>query len=103
MTVFTFSELLNILSDEQIYFTFKTIIDEDCYVHEFNDGETLQTFLEFMVYYDLAWISSDKRVLLTSKGEKMFQQIAMFVEINQKPGKIKKNKNLWKTKTPKKQ
>jgi hypothetical protein len=91
-----YEKILNALSDYEIYYTLKAVIDSDCYLWEVQGDKMLETFFDLMSYFDLIWLTSDDRFLLTNKGEKLLQQLAFDVEISQKPGKIKKNKNIWK-------
>jgi hypothetical protein len=44
--------------------------------------------------YDLIYISSDDRILLTGKGEKTLQYIGPKVELERKSSKVKKKKKI---------
>lgn len=95
-----YREFLKVMSQEKVYFTFKAIIDNDCYYQEFCDSEVLETFLSFMLQYGFVWIASDNRVLLTDKGNLLIQYIDSTVDFSKKSSKVKK-KSIWKTKTQK--
>jgi hypothetical protein len=93
------NEVLEILSDKQIFWTLKTIIDNDCYTTEFLDTPVLETFLSLLLFYNLVWITSDDRVLLTDYGSKLFHEITLSnVDLEKKTSKVKK-KLIWKPKT----
>lgn len=92
-------QILKALTDYEIYYTLKTVLEDDCYLYEVQGDKTLEYFFEVMMYFDLVWITSDDRILLTNNGEKLLQDLALVVEINQNSSKIKKNKNIWKPKT----
>lgn len=93
------NEVFQILSDKQIFWTLKTIIDNDCYATEFLDTSVLETFLSLLVFYNLVWIASDNRVLLTDYGSKLFHEIALSnVDLEKKTSKVKR-KLIWKPKT----
>lgn len=93
-----FKALFEALSDKEIYYTFKSVVEDDCYISEFLDKGILELFLELMVATKIIWITSDERILLTPKGENLLQEISLIVEVSQKNSKIKKNKKIWKHK-----
>lgn len=78
------------LTTYQLFYTLKVIYDNDCYEDEFYDDNVLQDFLETIVEYDIAYIASDKRVLLTTIGEKMLQKLIFSVELSQQDVKVNK-------------
>lgn len=78
------------LTTYQLFYTLKVIYDNDCYEDEFYDDNILQDFLETIVEYDIAYIASDKRVLLTTIGEKMLQKLIFSVELSQQDVKVNK-------------
>jgi hypothetical protein len=94
-----YNKLLSALTDYEIYYTLKTVIDNDCYLNEVEGDDNLEKFFEFLLYYDIIWLTSDKRFLLTNRGENFLHELAFLVEISQKVSKVKKNKNIWKHKT----
>ena len=63
-------QLFQSLTYEEIYYTLRTISYEDCYLSEFFDDRTLEDFLYLLELYDIIFIASDERVLLTQKGNK---------------------------------
>jgi len=87
-------QLFQALTYEELYYTLKGILENDCYIDEFLDNEVLEDFLYMLDMYDITYIASDDRVLLTSKGEKVLQYIARIVELESFSNKVKKKKKL---------
>ena len=90
--MYTVQDLFDILTDEEIYYTLRPLVQEDCYVDEFADGELLESFLNFILMCEVVWIASDERVLLTEKGERVLNFVAKTVELDSKSTKLKKKK-----------
>jgi hypothetical protein len=87
-------QLFQALTYEELYYTLKSILENDCYIDEFLDNEILENFLYMLDMYDIAYIASDDRVLLTNKGEKVLQYISRFVELESFSNKVKRKKKL---------
>ena len=87
-------ELFDSLTYEEIYYTLRSIVNEDCYLEEFLDSRILEEFLYLLELYDIVRIASDDRVILTQKGEKLFQHISFYVEFNKPKSKLKSKKKL---------
>lgn len=87
-------QLFQSLTYEELYYTLKSILENDCYIDEFLDNEILEDFLYMLDVYDITYIASDDRVLLTSKGEKVLQHIARIVELESFSNKVKRKKKL---------
>jgi len=87
-------QLFQTLTYEELYYTLKSILENDCYIDEFLDNEILEDFLYMLDMYDITYIASDDRVLLISKGEKVLQYIARIVELESFSNKVKKKKKL---------
>ena len=83
-------QLFQSLTYEEIYYTLRTISYEDCYLSEFFDDRTLEDFLYLLELYDIIFIASDERVLLTQKGNKLFQHLGHAVELNKYQYKVTK-------------
>jgi hypothetical protein len=83
-------QLFNCLTYEELYYTLKSIAWEDCNLEDFLDNEILEDFLYMLDVYDLTYIASDDRVLLTPKGEKVMQHVGKIVELDKFSYKIKK-------------
>jgi hypothetical protein len=86
-------QLLDALSYEELYYTLKSIADEDSYLVDYLTSDLSEDFLYMLEVYDLIWIASDERVLLTPKGEKVQQYVADIVELSKKSKKIKSYKS----------
>lgn len=84
-------QLFQSLTYEEIYYTLRTISYEDCYLTEFFDDRTLEDFLYLLELYDIIFIASDERVLLTQKGNKLFQHLGQAVELNKYQYKLTKD------------
>jgi hypothetical protein len=87
-------QLFQALTYEELYYTLKSIVENDCYIDEFLDSEILEDFLYMLDTYDITYIASDDRVLLTSKGEKVLQYISTIVELEDFSNKVKRKKKL---------
>lgn len=80
------------ISYEELYYTLKTIIGNDCYLQEFLDNSLLEELVYQLDVHDIVFIASDDRVLLTTKGEKILQKLYFNVECNKTNNKISKVK-----------
>ena len=80
------------LTYEELYYTLKSISNNDCYLSEFLDNNLLEELVYQLDVYDIVYIASDDRVLLTSKGEKLMQWLNFSVECNKNSDKILKIK-----------
>lgn len=87
-------QLFDTLSYEEIYYTLRSITESDCYLAEFLDDHLLEEFLYLLELYDIVFIASDDRVLLTQKGEKLLQHLAYHVEFDKTHVKVKFNNKL---------
>ena len=87
-------QLLQALSYEELYYTLRSIVDDDNYLDEFLDNDLLGDFLYMLEVYNIVFIASDDRVLLTQKGEKILQYIGQIVELTKNCAKVKKKKKL---------
>ena len=70
------------LTSYQLYYTLKGIYDNDCYLEEFLEEDILEYFLTIMLDYNVIFIASDDRVLLTNEGEKLLQKLTFLVELS---------------------
>jgi hypothetical protein len=78
------------LTYEEIYYTLRTLAYDDCYLSEFFDDRVLEDFLYLLEVYDIVFIASDERILLTQKGNKLFQHLGNVVELNKYQYKVSK-------------
>jgi hypothetical protein len=79
------------LTSYQLYYTLRSIYDNDCYLEEFLDDDILEDFLTTLVDYNVVYIASDDRILLTTEGERLIQKLTFFVEFSDN------SSNLYKT------
>lgn len=84
--------LFQALSYEELYYTLRSIVDEDSYFDDFLDNKILEDFLYMLEIYDIVFLTSDGRVLLTQKGEKVLQYVGRIVDLDKISGKVKKKK-----------
>ena len=82
------------LTYEEMYYTLRSIVDEDCYLSDFLENKTLEDFLYLLDVYDITFVASDDRILLTNKGEKILQYISSLVDLKHNSAKIKRRKKL---------
>ncbi|MFZ9876773.1 MAG: hypothetical protein ACO3EY_06940, partial [Candidatus Nanopelagicales bacterium] len=59
---------------------------------EFLDSQTLEDFLYLLEMYEIVFLASDGRVLLTNKGERILQYVGLVVEMDKFGYKVKKTK-----------
>lgn len=67
-----------------LYKFLKSLKDDDCYLQEYldtNHNYLNDEFLYTMDMYDIIFIASDDRILLTQKGEAILQYLSQVVEI----------------------
>lgn len=57
------------LTYKDLYYTLRSISDEDFYFSTVFQDEILAEFIYLLEMYNLVYISSDERVVLTQKGE----------------------------------
>lgn len=53
------------------------IVDNDLYFKQFTKTKKLQSIFYVVVLLDLAFVASDGRILLTSTGEKLLQELTL--------------------------
>lgn len=70
-------KLFKSLTLKELYHTLYGILDNDYYEKDFKENKTMEGFLYMLHMYDLAFVASDKRVLLTRKGEKVLQYVSV--------------------------
>lgn len=63
------------LTCEELYLTLDGFVDNDYYIEDFMQSKMSQDFLYVLELYDLIFIASDNRALLTRKGEKLHQRL----------------------------
>ena len=85
-------QLFQSLSYEELYYTLRSIVDEDSYLDDFLDNKILEDFLYMLEIYDIVFLASDGRVLLTQKGEKILQYVGRIVDLDKINSKVKKKK-----------
>lgn len=76
------------LTYEELYYTLLSITEEDSYFYDFLEDSVLEDFLYLLELYDLIFIASDDRILLTPKGEKILQFIGQYVDLNKSSTKV---------------
>lgn len=79
-------QILQSLTYDELYYTLKSMQDEDCNIDDFLGSEMAENFMYMLDVYDLIFIASDGRALLTPKGNKVLQYLDLAVGLN----KIKK-------------
>jgi|688.fasta_scaffold168902_2 hypothetical protein len=80
--MYTAEQIFQTLTYEDLYYTLRSIADEDSYFQEFLENQTLEDFLYLLELYDIVFIASDERILLSQKGEKVLQYISQLVDLN---------------------
>lgn len=83
-------KIFDSLTYEELYLTLKLVLNEDIFLEEVEEDPRLDDFFYLLDVYDLVFVSSDDRILLTQKGEKIFQYLFQIVEIDKLSHKINK-------------
>lgn len=73
--MFAAEQLLQALTYEELFYTLKSMQDDDCSIDDFLGSEIAEDFMYMLDVYDLIFITSDGRVLLTPKGNKVLQYL----------------------------
>ena len=68
-------QLFKSMTSKELYHTLYGIMDNDYYVQDFSSSNTLNDLLYVIEMYNLIYIASDERVLLTQRGEKVLQHL----------------------------
>ena len=82
-------QILDSLTYEDLYYTLNNFYEEDCYLQDFLVSSVCEDFLYMLDVYDLIFIASDERILLTNKGEKVLQYVSNNVELEKFSSKVK--------------
>jgi hypothetical protein len=69
-------KLFKSLTTEELFHTLFGLVDNDYYIRDFEKTKTMEGFLSMLELYDLAFVASDKRILLTRRGEKVLQYLS---------------------------
>jgi len=54
---------------KQVYRTLQNIMNNDCYLEQFLDGDIKEDILKAFYINNLIWISDNDRILITDHGE----------------------------------
>lgn len=60
---------------DDLYHTLYSIIDNDYTLDDFSMTQKTEEFLFMLELYDLVFVTSNERVLLTKKGERVLQYL----------------------------
>lgn len=80
------------LTYNELYYTLSSVTEEDNYLIDYIVDELSGEFMYLLELYDLIWITSDDRILLTQKGEKILQNLVVPVELTKISTKVKYTK-----------
>ena len=75
-------QILQALTHDELYYTLRSMVDEDCYLDECLGNSVLEDFLYLLEVYDIIFIASDDRLLLTPKGDKILQYLDTTICLN---------------------
>lgn len=84
-------EIFKYIAPYEAYLSLRNFVDDDCYAEEFYDGGPLENFLDCMIFWNYVWVASDNRVLLTPRGQFLYETLAFEVELDKKPSKVKRH------------
>lgn len=68
-------ELFKTMSAKDLHTTLYSFLNDDYTVKDFSKNKFSKDFLYMLEFYNLVFVSSNKRVLLTPVGEKTLQQL----------------------------
>lgn len=63
------------LTCEELFLTLDGFVDNDYYIEDFMETKMTQDFLYMLELYDLVFVASDDRILLTTHGEKVHRRL----------------------------
>lgn len=75
MSIYMAEKMLESMSKEDLYHTLFGIAEEDYYAKDFQATETTDNFLYMLEIYELVFVASNGRILLTPKGQKMLLKL----------------------------
>ncbi|MEY5134962.1 MAG: hypothetical protein RL709_663 [Pseudomonadota bacterium] len=87
--MYSAEQIFQELSYNDLWNTLKSIVDEDNYLVDYLVSDLAGDFIYMLEVYNLVWIASDDRILLTGKGEKVLQNLIIPVELTKKSSKFK--------------
>ncbi len=73
--MYRIEELFKKMSAKDMQITLSGFLNEDYYLKDFSKTKLLQDFLYMLELYNLVFVASNKRILLTPDGQKMLQQL----------------------------
>lgn len=79
--MYSAEQLFEAMSYKELHDTLKCIANEDCYLTDFLEDSIESDFIYMLDVYDLIYIASDDRLLLTQKGERALQCLISSVEL----------------------
>ena len=80
--MFSDEDTLKNLNAGELYFTLKTFANDDVYLQDVLGDDFFEELVYNLDVYDITTITSDDRIKLTQKGEKLFQNLAFAVELS---------------------
>ena len=83
-----YEQIASYISYRDLYLTLKSIIQEDVYLDDCLYHEKSEEIIYMLESYDLVWITSDGRLLITSKGEKVFSYLTTSVAFSKNSDKL---------------
>ena len=81
-------QLFNHISYKEMYLTLKSITEEDVYLDDCFYAGNVEEFVYLLEMYDLIWITSDGRLLITQKGGKVFDHLIKSVALSKNCEKL---------------
>ena len=72
-------KLFKSLTVKDLYYTLHSFVDNDYYLDDFSSTHVQKDFLYMLILYNLVFVASDKRILLTPKGEKVMQSLIVML------------------------
>ena len=88
----SFEHIAEDLTYEELHYTLASILDHDYTVDDFLSNLLAEELLYTLVSYDIIYVTSNNRVLLTPSGEKLLQHLNSNVDL------IKNHSKLYKAK-----
>lgn len=88
--MYSSEQLFEALTYKDLYYTLKLICDEDCWLDEFLSDEILEGFIYMLEVYELVYVLSNERIILSPKGTKVLEYVSFKVELEKNQYKVNK-------------
>ena len=82
--MYSSEQIFDSITYKDLYYTLRLIQDEDCTEKNLVKDELTEGFIYMLEVYELIYIMSNGRILLSPKGAKVLEYVSFKVEIEKK-------------------